>query len=336
MKATFSRAMSVLCILILLAVPASTVAESTGSTIELNIGSGPTSFTIIPASGLNTGELFLDQISYDAHLNPSGGIILRTGDLTAAVMGGNLTQTNGSIFSSGDFVISNGRLVLGKTGGNNAPVPDIKNGYSGLSQKFFTKTTVSNYNKAMQDAQTDFRNLMNNLDPSVKNALMAIYQPFVSSNAYGYFSNNTEEMSWKFQSGMKAVYQFLFQLRQALARLAGTTDVSKTLKSIGESKLMSTFIAALKDGGFSMDKFDFWNSEGWETYTKNYLLEQQRIDSVALEGKTIQLSDSQGNSVNLLIQNVWQSPIVHETGANDVPLVDQDVPLPVVRELAEK
>lgn len=325
MMQSLKRILCILCVVFLLIPAAVTLADSAQRSETLNIGSDSMAYAIVPVSGLDTNNLALNQIPYNAQLTVKGQLLIRTGDLKAALRGTELVNVYGNALAPTDLIIENGRLLLAKpeTSQGTEPAPKLAtalSAFEGFALRF-TASDINAYSVAMLQAQNEFQQLLSGMEPSIRDQLLQVFINATKNSSYNCFVYISVP-KYMFRSGMRMVCQVLFQLRQALAILSATTDVSGALDSIEESSLMKTFRSILQDSGTDLSKVDFWRSKGWDTYTKQYLLNHQgSAEASSLKGKTVIISDGNGNALDLVIGNVWQSPVVAPVDPNAAPVI---------------
>lgn len=85
------------------------VAFAEEEPMPLNLGSGLSSYQIIPADGLTPQSLTLNGVSYQPDWTPKGNIILRTEDLLCADEA--TRMINQGNYTASDFSIGNGRVT---------------------------------------------------------------------------------------------------------------------------------------------------------------------------------------------------------------------------------
>ena len=108
MKPSFTRFLCVLGTLALLLVPVAALAEGEQrDPIELNIGSDRKAYVVVPGSGFDTDGMYLNGIPYTPQVNHRNDLIVRTGDLLAAKVIGELPNAEPTAFQ-----IKNGKISL--------------------------------------------------------------------------------------------------------------------------------------------------------------------------------------------------------------------------------
>ena len=141
MKVSFTRFLCTLCALAMLLAPAAALAEGEQEPLELNIGSNPQAYFIVPRDRLDTDDLRLNGIPLKTQLNTMGNIVMRTGDLMAAKVIVEIPYVTPEAFQ-----IKNGKILLNtpKEGqGEAAPPPAAATGTNPLAHFQYVEDRTS-------------------------------------------------------------------------------------------------------------------------------------------------------------------------------------------------
>ena len=358
MKRPFTKILSLLCALALLLAPAAAIAESEQETIDLNLGSDPKSWFVVPGAGFDTDDMYLNGIPYTPQLNHRNDLIVRTGDLLAAKVIGEIPNVDPKAFQ-----ITDGKISLRTPTQDEAdPLPPAEtetksdNPFQYVEDRTsderlsYPEDVIQQYAQALIDGidgliktkevLADYRDSDGNLsgNPAHDADLPALLE-YVTSLLSG--DPVTAEA---FDNAMCAIHSAFCKLDAVSSNHSG---VAGSLLVVNRSALMGTFRTVMEKSGYHLPEYLAtidWKAEPvggqWREsdYGKLDELTTAReklkgANGFQLKGIKFELSDGAGNVQPLKVANVWQSPIIKEVDPNEIsPIVPDPLSPPVDEE----
>ena len=359
MKRPFMKRICILCALVLLLSPAAALAEGEQEPVAPNLGSDPKSWFTVPSGGFDTDEMYLNNIPFEPYLNDRGDFVIRTGDLMAAKVIGDLPNVDPAAFRIKLGNISLNTPNDGETAPppttateadpNDNPFQDVEDRTSD-ERLSYPEEVIQKYAQALIDGIAD---LISALESE---SLMVEYRaddgslsgnPSQEADIPALLTYVTSMLSGDpvtaeaFDNAMYAIYSKLC----ALDAVAGHTvhpnqSGNKVRAFTNVSPLMYTFRTVMNKSGMNLPGYLIntvnpneatrgpWRESDYEKLDELATVQTALVnaDPFQLKGVTFELSDGEGHKQPIKVTNVWQSPIVKEDSSGGEGSVPEEIP----------
>ena len=360
MKTSFTKFLCALCVVAMLLSPSAAFADGGQEPIELNIGSDRNAYVVVPGSGFDTDDMYLNGIPYVPQLDQHNDIIVSTGDLLAAKVIGKTRNVDPKAFQIADGKVSFKISVTVPDEGEAAPPPAAATETNPLALFQYVEDRTSDERLAYPDevikqyAQALIDGIADLIKALESESLMVEYReddgslsgnPSQEADIPALLTYVTSMLSGDpvtaeaFDNAMYAIYSKLCVLDDVAGHTVHPNQSGNKARAfINISPLMYTFRTVMNKSGMNLPGYLInsvnpneaargpWREGDYGKLDElaKIQTELEQADPSQLKGVTFELSDGAGNVQPLKVVNVRQSPIVKEVVPNPEPDPDPE------------